>query len=234
MIDKNDILGRLGIWTPSCLPCTLHCMKVKGLVSQLQPTRFVCPWNSSGDSTGVGSQPLLQRNFLTQNWAQVSHIAGRFFTFCENIEACNRLPKFSNVLFILLLCLDNYIITSWNFIDVLICLDFPGGSDSKASAYNAGDPGSIPGLGRSSGKGNGNPLQHSCLENPMDGGAWVRHDWVTSLLHFNMFKYFILMDNINVLLYIWLWPRQCHSLNNLSALHHLVYYIICTICATLW
>ena len=50
--------------------------------------------------------------------------------------------------------------------------DFPSGSDSKASAYNAGDPGSIPGLGRSPGEGNGNPLQYSCLENPMDGGAW--------------------------------------------------------------
>ena len=42
---------------------------------------------------------------------------------------------------------------------------FPGGSDSKASAYNAGDPGSIPGSGRSPGEGNGNPLQFSCLEN---------------------------------------------------------------------
>ena len=45
-------------------------------------------------------------------------------------------------------------------------LDFPGGSDSKASAYNTGDPGLIPGLGRSLGEGNGNPLQCSCLENP--------------------------------------------------------------------
>jgi len=49
---------------------------------------------------------------------------------------------------------------------------FPGGSDGQASAYNAGDPASIPGSGRSSGEGNGNPLQYSCLENPMDGGAW--------------------------------------------------------------
>ena len=48
----------------------------------------------------------------------------------------------------------------------------PGGSDSKASVYNAGDPGSIPGLGRSPGDGNGNPLQDYCLENPMDRGAW--------------------------------------------------------------
>ena len=50
--------------------------------------------------------------------------------------------------------------------------DFPGGSDGKVSAYNAGDPGSIPGSGRSPGEGNGNPLHYSCLENPMDRGAW--------------------------------------------------------------
>ena len=47
---------------------------------------------------------------------------------------------------------------------------FPGGSEVKASAYNVGDPGSIPGLGRSPGEGNGTPLQYYCLENPMDGG----------------------------------------------------------------
>ena len=50
--------------------------------------------------------------------------------------------------------------------------DFPGGSDGKASAYNAGDPGLIPVLGRFPGEGNGNPLQYSCLENLLDGGAW--------------------------------------------------------------
>ena len=49
---------------------------------------------------------------------------------------------------------------------------FPSGSDGKVSAYNVGDPGSVPGLGRSPGEGNGNPLQYSYLENPMDGGAW--------------------------------------------------------------
>ena len=53
-------------------------------------------------------------------------------------------------------------------------LGFPSSSDGKASVYNAGDPGSVPGSGRSSGDGNGNSLQCSCLENPMDGGAW-RH-----------------------------------------------------------
>ena len=54
-------------------------------------------------------------------------------------------------------------------------LGFPGGSEVKASACNVGDLGSIPGLGRSPGEGNGNPLQYSHLENPMDGGAW----WAT-------------------------------------------------------
>ena len=49
---------------------------------------------------------------------------------------------------------------------------FPGGSDSKASVYNVGYPGSIPGLGRSSGEGNGNLLLCSCLENPRDRGPW--------------------------------------------------------------
>ena len=54
-----------------------------------------------------------------------------------------------------------------------VFLDFPGGSDGKASACNVGDPGLIPGSGRSLGEGNGNPLQCSCLENPMDGGVWL-------------------------------------------------------------
>ena len=49
---------------------------------------------------------------------------------------------------------------------------FPGGSDDKVSAYNAGDPGSIPGSGRSPGEGNGNPLQYSRLENTMGGESW--------------------------------------------------------------
>ena len=52
---------------------------------------------------------------------------------------------------------------------------FPGGSEVKASAYIVGDLGLIPGSGRSPGEGNGNTLQYSCLENPMDGGAW----WAT-------------------------------------------------------
>ena len=55
------------------------------------------------------------------------------------------------------------------------CMGFPSSSDGKASACGAGDPGLIPGLGRSPGEGNGNPLQYSCLESAMDRGAW----WAT-------------------------------------------------------
>ena len=59
---------------------------------------------------------------------------------------------------------------------IFICqYHVPSSLDGKASAYNVGDLGSIPGSGRSSGEGNGNPLQYSCLENPTDRGAW----WAT-------------------------------------------------------
>ena len=57
---------------------------------------------------------------------------------------------------------------------VVLILYFWGGSDGKASACNVGGLGLIPGSGRFSGEGNGNPFQYSCLENPMDGEAWCR------------------------------------------------------------
>ena len=65
-------------------------------------------------------------------------------------------------------------------------MGFPGGSDSKESACKVGDLGSIPGLERAPGGGHGNPLQYSCLENPMDSGAWwaavhgVAKEWNTT------------------------------------------------------
>ena len=78
--------------------------------------------------------------------------------------------EFGGSLLATVLSPKNYqLISSSNF------TDFPGGSNSKESAYNAGDPGLIPGSGRSPGEGNSNPFQYSCLENSMDGGAW----WAT-------------------------------------------------------
>ena len=67
---------------------------------------------------------------------------------------------------------DSLIRASHRYVSHSPSLDFSDGSDSKASAYNVGDPGSIPDSGRSPEEGNGNPLQYSCLENPMGGGTW--------------------------------------------------------------
>ena len=58
---------------------------------------------------------------------------------------------------------------------IFVSWSFPGGSDGKEFVCSAGDPVSVPGLGRSPGEGNGNPLQYSCLANSMDRGAW----WAT-------------------------------------------------------
>ena len=74
---------------------------------------------------------------------------------------------------------------------ILHGVDFPGGSDGKVSAYNVGDPGSIAGLGGYPGEGNGNPLQCSCLENPMDAGFWeaTAHGVAKSLTRLSDFTF---------------------------------------------
>ena len=64
---------------------------------------------------------------------------------------------------------------TWDTCQKFNALEASGGSNGEESACNAGDPGSIPGSGRSPGEGNGYPLQHSCLESPPDRGGW----WAT-------------------------------------------------------
>ena len=81
-------------------------------------------------------------------------------------------------------------------------VDFPGGSDGKESTCNAGYSGSIPGLGRSPGEGNGYPLQYSCLENSMDRGAWqaavhgVTKRWMHLALFFTDIQIFFFLTNL--------------------------------------
>ena len=70
------------------------------------------------------------------------------------------------------LMLSHFAVNIYWVLTMCLLPGFPDGSDGIASAYNEGDPGSISGSRRSPGEGNGNPLQYSCLENPMDGGAW--------------------------------------------------------------
>ena len=98
---------------------------------------------------------------------------------CENSSNCTlRTCAFFNVYYTSIKTIKMRRTLSWK---TLVCVHihikggFPGNSDGKESACNAGDLGSVPGLGRSPRKGNGSPLQYSCLENSMDGGAW----WAT-------------------------------------------------------
>ena len=73
---------------------------------------------------------------------------------------------------------------------------FPGDSEGKESTYSAGNPGSIPGLGRFPGEGNGNPLQYSCLKNSEDRRAWPAIDTHRhNVSGFNMA--FLLLNNVN-------------------------------------
>ena len=83
-------------------------------------------------------------------------------------------------------------------------LGFPGGSDGKESAHSAGGPDLIPGLGRSPGEGNDNPLQYSCLENSMDRAAWravvhgVTNSWTRLHFHFQILQEMSLRDPTRV------------------------------------
>ena len=96
---------------------------------------------------------------------------------------------------------------------------FPGGSDSTASACNAGDLGSLPGSGRSPEEGNGSPLQYSCLENPMDRGAW----WAT--VH-GAAKSRTRLSDLSPSLYIYCSEHLIIFENHLSSWQHLLKDIV--------
>ena len=96
-----------------------------------------------------------------------SHMNLVFMNFSVGVDSCSLRYVFIHLLLPLIGCPKKFHLGLRTF-----TWDLPGGSDGKMSAYNAGDPGSIPRSGRFPADGNGNPLQYSCLENPMDRGAW--------------------------------------------------------------
>ena len=110
---------------------------------------LLCLWDSPGKNTGVGCHALFQGIFQPRDQTCDSYLLHWRAGFLPLVLPGKPLSLTS------------------------LALIFPGGSDSKESAFNAGDLGSIPGSGRSAGEGNGCPLQYSCLENPMDRGAWL-------------------------------------------------------------
>ena len=104
---------------------------------------------------------------MAVNVLTVKHILG-------TVGVLDKLYSWSQICrtFLFYAGLKQIMICFWIFCETLVPSDFSGSSEGKESACNVGDPGSMPGLGRSPREGNGNPLQYSCLENPMDGGAW--------------------------------------------------------------
>ena len=130
--------------------------------------KIFVPW------PGTESRPSTPRTGSSNHWgAIIFPISGTLICF---IGWC--IFDYANTTSSWLLCNMSWNLTTmasiFFFKSILALwgpLRFPGGSDGKASAYSAGDLGLIPGSGRSSGEGNGNPLQYSCLENPMDRGA---------------------------------------------------------------
>ena len=115
--------------------------------------------------------------------------------------------------------------------EILSIPDSPGSSDSKESACSAGDLGSIRGLGRSSGEGNGTPLQYSCLENPMDRGAWRAEvhgvskswTWLTDLTH-----------TLSIQLWFWVVSLQCFNCYGFIIMcFNMIQYCCCAV-SQLW
>ena len=114
-------------------------------------------------NTGVGCYALLQWIFPTQGSSQhLLHILHRQAGSLPLVPKCPQMSLISS-LWAKSICFRDKISVSWGF---------HSNSDGKESTWNAGDLGLIPGLRRSPGEGHGNPLQYSCLENPMDRGAW--------------------------------------------------------------
>ena len=132
-----------------------------------QPTRLPCPWDSPGKNTGVGCHFLLQCMKLKSE----SEVTQLCLTLSDPMDCSLPGSSVHGIFQARVLEWVAIAFSAWH-VNYLLSWSFSCGSDGKESACNVGDSGSIPALGRSPGEGNGNTLEYSCLENPMDRGAW--------------------------------------------------------------
>ena len=139
-------------------------MKVKSLS---HARRLAIPWTAAYQAP----PPLSKSQQMLAIWSPVP-LSFYFYLFLTNWSSRNRSKPKQLWRSVARKQRGERDLISLHLGSLLIDLGFPGGSEVKAPASNAGDPGSIPWSGRSPGEGNGNPLQYSCLENPMDGEAW--------------------------------------------------------------
>ena len=150
-----------------------------------QPTRLLCAWDSPGKNTGVGCHFLLQCMKVKRKSLSHVRLLATPWTIAYQAPPSmgfSRQKYWSGVplpsplqayrRWQLLQCHCSLTHESFCFMSLCFYNKSPQTSGFKESTCNAGDLGSIPGLGRSPGERNGYPLQYSCLENPMDGGAW--------------------------------------------------------------
>ena len=156
----------------------------------LWPHGLYSSWNSPGQNTGVSNLSLLQRIFPTQGLNP-----GQSPTLQEDSLPAEPQAKPKNTGMGSLSPLQQFFPTQELNRGLLHCrrILYQLSYEGSQTACTAGDPCSIPGSGRSPGEGNGNPLQYSCLENPMDGGAW----WAT--------VYGIAKN--------WIWPINWHFIS---------------------
>ena len=132
---------------------------------------FISGGQSIGVSAAASVLPMNIQDWSPLGWTGWISLQSRGLKSLLQHHSSKALILWHSAFFIVQLLFSRKFI----ILHVLSTSCFPGSLDGKASAYNAGDTGSIPGLGRSPGEGNGKPVQYSCLENPMDPGAW----WAT-------------------------------------------------------
>ena len=174
LLSWDSVLAR---WSPQILDistCMSSSSNCSFLLIPLDCEKFFLSRHTSRNSAAEGKEkvcPTDAENLISVLWYQIKSQRQRFWWSRKECFYCFVRQRVTQQV----PTLKNYVPAWEDLMSSFIVLStrvLPGGSEVKVSACNTGDLGSIPGSRRSPGEGNGNPLQYSCLENPMDRGAW--------------------------------------------------------------